>query len=210
MSEKTLIQLIDEIVHFGHHFEETHDKSHILMINDRASILGDRLGCSTPAAMCFAFILSEAAWGRLPARSDIMKFLPENTTMADRLECLWELLDKKLVQIYKPARSPIRQFYIDQEVAEKIVANRVPCTNNSLLFPAANARKVCINASCSGKDYEILLEGSVVGFILMSAINETYEVYWKGLLVHAAEDLSSIVEWLNEAYDNGTLKSSQI
>lgn len=209
MEDKTLIELIEEICSFGNNYLESDDESNILMLNDRASILAERMGCSNVAAICFAYILTEAAWGRMPTRSEIMKFLPPTTSIVERLECIWELLDKKLVMMYKPARNPIRQFYIDQDIAEKVVANRVPSTAKQSLFPIEEYRKVRINATSGKNDYEILLDGKVVGFILMSAENSSYEVYWLGLLVHSSEELSGIVEWLNEAYDNGTLKSSQ-
>lgn len=210
MKNKTLIQLIDEICMEGHKYLESHDESHIFIMNDCASTLAERLGCSRVAAICFAFIMTEAAWGRMPTRNDIMKFLPVNTSTVERLECIWELRDKKFVLMYKPARNPIRHFYVDQEIAEKVVANRVPTTSQQSLFPIEEYRKVRLNASSGKNDYEILLEGKKIGFILMSASHETYEVYWQGLLVYEAEDLSSIVEWLNEAYENGTLKSTQI
>lgn len=207
MKEKTLIEEIEEIVKFGHLYHESQDESHVLMMHDRASILSERMGCNSVAGICFAFILVEAAWGRMPTRNDVMRFLPPKTSVNERLKCLWELLDKKLILMYKPARNPIRHFYIDQEVAEKIVANRVPSVRNISLFPIEEYRKVRINATSGINDYEILVEGKVIGFILMSANNNTYEVYWQGLLVHAAEELSSIVEWLNEAYQSGVLKS---
>lgn len=209
MKEKTIIQLIEEIVKFRQLYDETQDESHVLMMNDRASILSERLGCGNVAAICLAFILTEVAWGRMPTRADIMKLLPPRTTLVERLECLWELLDKKIVLTYKPARNPIRHFYIDQEIAEILVANRVPSAKHHALFPIEEYRKVTINASTGKNDYEILLEGMVIGFILMSATNQMYEVYWQGLLVHAAEELAGIVEWLNEAYDRGTLRSTQ-
>jgi hypothetical protein len=168
------------------------------------------MGCSNVAAICFAFILFEAAWGRMPTRSDIMKFLPPSTSIVERLEGVWELLNKKLILVYKPMKNPIRHFYIDQDVAEKVVANRVPTTTHQSLFPIEEYRQVRINATSGQNDYEILLDGKVVGFIMMSADNCTYEVYWLGLLVHSSDEFSGIVEWLNEAYDNGTLKPSQI
>jgi len=209
MKDKTLIELIEEICSFGNNYLDSNDESNILMQNDRASVLCERIGCSNVAAICFAFILVEAAWGRMPTRSDVMRFLPPKTSVTERLQCLWELLDKKLILMYKPARNPIRHFYIDQETAEKIVANRVPSAKHHALFPIEEYRKVTINASSGINDYEILVEGKVIGFILISASNSTYEVYWQGLLVHAAEELSIIVEWLNEAYSNGELKSTQ-
>lgn len=209
MREKTLIELIEEIVKFGHLYHESQDESHVLMMHDRASILSERMGCNTVAAICFAFILVEAAWGRMPTRSDVMRFLPPKTSVTERLKCLWELLDKKLIQMYRPARNPVRHFFIDQEVAEKVVANRVPTTTHQSLFPIEEYRQVRINATSGQNDYEILVEGKVIGFILLSADNCTYEVYWLGQLVHQGIELSEIVEWLNEAYSNGELKSTQ-
>jgi len=210
MKDKTLVELIEDILEASSQYEDTLDEAHILILNDRASVLSERMGCSNVAAICFAFILFEAAWGRMPTRSDIMKFLPPSTSIVERLEGVWELLNKKLILVYKPMKNPRRHFYIDQDVAEKVVANRVPTTTHQSLFPIEEYRQVRINATSGQNDYEILLDGKVVGFIMMSADNCTYEVYWLGLLVHSSDEFSGIVEWLNEAYDNGTLKPSQI
>lgn len=205
MREKTLIELIEDVVKFRQEYDDTQDESNILMLNDRAAILAERMDCSNMAAVCFAFILNEASWGRMPTRNDIMKFLPPRTQIVERLECIWELLDRKLIQIYKPARNPIRHFYIDQEIAEKIVANRIPVIKSVSLFHDEEDRKVRISAT-NDSDFEIMLDGKVAGYILTSAHGNIYEVYWHGVLVYQGEELSGIVEWLNDAYENGVIK----
>jgi len=208
MSEKTLIDLIEEILSGAYLYKKTDDTSHLVNIEESAMKLGERLGCSPVAAMCLAFILSEVSYGRLPTRTDIIQFLPVKIHLNERLNCLWELIELNLVLVFKPVRKPFRCFYMDQSIAEAIANNRVPNNKSENLFPE-NKSKIKLKPKPQSLDYEIHLSDQLVGIALLSAKEEYYDVYWRGKHVFTGDSIDDIKDWLNHEYVKGRLSSTQ-
>ena len=207
MKEKKLLESIEEIVAICEQYQLTGDEINIVNLQKSASALSDKLRCSITAAICFAFIFNEAAWGRMPSRSDIMKWLPRETSLEDRLRCVWELIDMDLVCIYRPHRNPIRQFYLDQGTAEAIVCNRLPdCLVKS---SSENSSSSFIILRESGRDFDIMFKERRVGFVLKNPTEKNFDVFWGGELVYRGDKINEIVVWLNNAYERGILPQAQ-
>lgn len=199
-----MMELIEDIKQAHQAYTDTGDQALLLIINDRGSVLAERLGCRTTAAICFAFIMIEASWGRMPTRSDLMKYLPPNTTITDRLSCIWNLIDLKLIEEYQPARDPRRHFFLSQDLCAQITMNISPSKirNDSLFKETEQIIKL---VSVSEVDFKIIHDGKQVGYVLRSSIGNCLEVYWKGRLLFQSDQLNEIIEKLNGMLDKGSL-----
>ncbi len=210
MKNKTLIELIEIIITVRKEFEDSGNESSSRRIKAAAEILAHRLELTTTAAIAFSFVFFEASWGRMPSREGVMDFLPPETSMVNRFECLWRLLDVGLVKSYKQIRSPVRIFYLEKNTAMKICSNISPLETPSLFKVNEKATGRITALASDGSDDYLLLIGEVqYGYILRKSDATGYEAFWLGELVLESENIDSVMESLNEMLDSGQLKYEQ-
>lgn len=211
MKEKPLIELIEQIVTARKEFDDEGREYCVRRMKAVAEALAQRLDLTVTAAMAFSYVFYEASWGRLPNREGVMNFLPPDTNMVNRLECIWKLLDKGLINAYRHARNPVRLFYVEQVVAEAVLANKPPIGVQSLFKVNEHAnRRITAVASEGGEDYLLMLDEMPQGYILRKSDETGYEAYWLGELVLEEDGLGAILEALNDLFEQGRLRAKHI
>jgi hypothetical protein len=210
VEKKPLIGLIEIIVTARKEFEDGGNESSVRRMEAAAEALALRLEVTTTAAMAFSYVFYEASWGRLPSREGVTNFLPPCTNMVNRLECLWVLLDKGLIKAYRPARNPVRLFYVEQEVAANTLANKSPSGEQTLFkVNEHSTRRITAVASEGGEDFLLMLDDIQKGYILKKPEGKGYDTYWLGKLVLEEDDIRTIIETLNEMLEQNRLPESQ-
>ena len=170
-----------------------------------AGELADRLDITVEAACALAWVVYESSWGRQVDRQFLMLKFYENSSIELRFRSLWILTKRRLVRTFRNRNSPSPTlfYYLDREVCEDILAGKIEVAmEERLVNEHANRRITAL--SCGGDDYNLLLDGAPCGFVFEST-NGGYEVYWKGNLVMACDNLSTILETLNELLEQDRL-----
>jgi hypothetical protein len=206
MQEKTIIELVEDIIQYSNEYAETKSDPVLLLIKDRASVLSERLNVNDTSALCFSYILWQASLGHTVTRSDVMRFLPPSTNIIERLQSLWRLLDAQLINSYFPNKIPTPHYFISQEVGVLICANKVPSFKSSTtLFPKINNRLQFIAKKPKSNDFLIMLDGKQIGFVLQKPCGKGFDVYHNGNLLFESESLNDVKERMKEIIEQNDM-----
>lgn len=210
MEEKPLIELIEQIVSARKEYEDGGRDSCLRQMESAAEELAQNLELSTTAAMAFSYVFYEASFGRLPNREAVTNFLIPDTNILNRLECIWMLLEKGLIKAHRQPRNPVRVFYVEQDVAKAILANKLPFGEQTLFKDHEHtAHSIIAVASESGEDFMLLFDDMQQGCILKKPEGKGYDTYWLGKLVLEEDDLGTIIDILNEMLKQNRLPMPQ-
>lgn len=211
MEQETLVMLIERIVDCRTKYDDDGCERCLDQMKATGNILSMRLDITTSSALAFAKIFVEASFGRLMTRESVVRFLPPDTNIVDRLECIWDLLDRSLIGCYQGGRNPIRTFFLTTSVCKAILQNCNPneAEQNNALRKKGDRRITIAISSRSKSDYIILLDGNSTGFILHKSVGEGFDVFWLGKQIMEGDDIEVILESMNEMLSEGKLQSTQ-
>ena len=203
----SIVDLIENVVSKRMDFDDNENERSLDEMLVSAGEIAARLDITLEAACALAWITFESSWGRQVDRQFLMLKFHEDSSIELRFRSLWILTKRRLVRTFRNRNSPSPTlfYYLDREVCEHLLAGKIEVAKEErLVNEHANRRITALSCRGSGDDYNLLLDGVPCGFVFES-INGGYEVYWKGNLVMACDNLSTILETLNELLEQDRL-----
>lgn len=200
----SIIDLIESVVEKRMDYDDNANEKSLDEMLVSANEIADRLEITVESACALAWVVFESSFGRQVDRKFLMLKFHENSSIETRFRSLWILKKRRFVSTYRVRHSPLLLYYLDRDQSERVLSGNIETLfKENLINEHANRRITA--QSCGGSDdYNLLLDGVPCGFVFES-INGGYEVYWKGNLVMACDNLSTILETLNELLEQDRL-----